>query len=57
MTLGQAVDEAIRRHGEIYPESEVYSADVGESWTRAGEIKVIVRAEHFSVPLNYYIKR
>ena len=43
MTLGQAVDEAIRRHHEIYPESEVYSADVGESWTRAGEIKRLSR--------------
>lgn len=51
-TMGQAIDAAIKRHGECYPGSAVYQAEVCEI---GREYRVEVRAEHFSVPLVYYV--
>jgi hypothetical protein len=54
-TMGQAIDTAIKRHCELYPESEVYSARVYESETKNGTWRVEVRAKHFSATLRYSV--
>jgi hypothetical protein len=55
-TMGQAIDEAIRKHETIYPQSEVYRAEVSESDLRTAWV-VLIHASHFSVPCRYYVRR
>lgn len=55
-TMGQAIDEAIRNHETIYPESKVYRAEVSESDLQTAWL-VLIHASHFSVPRRYYVRR
>lgn len=55
-TMGQAVDEAIRRHRETYPGSEVYYASISHS-TRDDTFRVEVNASHFSQTLIYEVRK
>ena len=58
MTMGQAVDAAIKRHEECYPGSKDYHADVREGEGNEQSIityRVELRADHFSCPLVYYV--
>lgn len=55
-TMGQAVDEAVRRHQESYPGSEVYSASISHS-TRDDTFRVEVSASHFSHTLVYEVRK
>jgi hypothetical protein len=54
-TMGQAVDAAILRHGEIYRDSKVYDAHVREH-KDADTWVVQVYADHFSTPMTYVIR-
>ena len=57
MTMGQAVDTAIKTHESAYPGSEVYQVDVHVSvrFDLRGSYCVELRATHFSVPLVHYV--
>lgn len=73
LTIGQAVDEAIRRHRESFPGSEVYQVEAeGMDLTapcrlractneahHAGSdvVTVTLRATHFSHALRYEVER
>ena len=51
-TMGEAVDEALRRHEESYPGSKVYAVSVTEDGDTYYYVEV--RAEHFNRPFCYY---
>ena len=52
MTIGQAVDQAVKMHEEVYKESKVYGAYVSQK----GQLfDVEIYATHFSVALQYLV--
>ncbi len=55
-TLGQCADEAIKLHETKYKESKVYHV-TAESIQGDKKVSVVLRADHFSVPQVYYVRR
>lgn len=60
MTMGQALDQAIKEHETNYPGSKVYHAEIKEvilypltAPTQA--YRAELRASHFSVPLVHHV--
>lgn len=55
LTMGEALDTAVKMHAHGYPGSAVYRADVTSY--DADEWLVEVRADHFSTSLFYRVKK
>lgn len=53
MTMGQAVDQAVKIHEDKYPDSKVYQADVRGLWGM--RFVVEIRASNFSASLKYIV--
>lgn len=45
-TWGGAIDAALRRHHELFPESEVFRASLSESSVRPGWLAVVLDASN-----------
>jgi hypothetical protein len=51
--VAQAIENALVRHYNIYPEAKVYKIEA--DFIRESEFAILIHAAHFNVPLRYNV--